>query len=271
MGAADFLRGNNKTPESKREKYEYFDYIVLELAREFGNKLAFKGGYMLTKLIAESARSTVDVDFSIITDEIYEEIKVRLSAICDKFISDGIIDSYEIKQEIFPRRSGGVVMYKDGVNVMGVDVGWHDLTYGVTTYNIDGHDIQGFTVDRMISDKITAILSRKRFRRAKDLYDVYVISSSFNVDMASVMECIRNREESSGTLTEWSNYPFTEVILKEYKKAYDSLVIESVYMDRLVEKPTFEEVYERFSTFVECLLRDVDFVWDYSRRMMRRK
>lgn len=35
---------------------EKLDYMVLTLVREFGDKLAFKGGYMPTKLIPNVAR-----------------------------------------------------------------------------------------------------------------------------------------------------------------------------------------------------------------------
>lgn len=259
--------------ESVEYKYDndrLYDYIALELAREFGNKLAFKGGYMLTKIMTETARRTVDVDLSILTDEIYDDIKTRLTAICEKFMSEGIIDRYTVKPEVKERMTGGADMYKDNIKVAGVDVGWHSLAYGISLYNINNTDVRGFSIERMLSDKITAILSRKRFRRPKDLYDVYAISSSFDVNMSEVMNCIKMREQHSGIATEWGNYPFDEVILKEYKKAYDKLIVESVYLERIVNKPTFEEAFDRFSIFVECLLRDVNYTWNHSLgRMVR--
>lgn len=255
--------------ESVEYKYDndrLYDYIALELAREFGNKLAFKGGYMLTKIMTETARRTVDVDLSILTDEIYDDIKTRLTAICEKFMADGIIDRYTVKDEIKERMTGGADMYKDNIKVAGVDVGWHSLAYGISLYSINDTDVRGFSIERMLSDKITAILSRKRFRRPKDLYDIHAISSSFDINVAEVMNCIKMREQHSGIAIEWENYPFDEVIIKEYKKAYNKLIVESVYLGRVIEKPTFEEAFERFSIIVECLLRDTECTWNHSLR-----
>lgn len=59
----------------------HLDYMVIELTKEFGNKLAFKGGYMLTKLLPNSARQTTDIDFSILSGEMYTSIKDTLTRI----------------------------------------------------------------------------------------------------------------------------------------------------------------------------------------------
>lgn len=50
------------------------DKIVLMLVREYGNKLAFKGGYMLSKLLGGTARQTTDIDFSISDSELYKSL-----------------------------------------------------------------------------------------------------------------------------------------------------------------------------------------------------
>lgn len=259
MGAADFLRGSTDSTVVEYNKYnndEYYNYIVLELSREFGNKLAFKGGYMLTKIMTETARRTVDVDLSILTDEIYDDIKTRLSIICDKFINDGVIDSYTIKPEVKPTMSGGVTMYRDGRNIMGVDVGWHDLTYGITVHKTDVGDIRGFEIERMLSDKVSAILSRKRFRRPKDIYDLCMIMHSFSFNSNKVLDYMQKRESSSGVKTEWQNFPFSDAILREYKKAYDSLIVNSVYENRVLTKPDFSHAYDMFSKIVTNLVSD---------------
>lgn len=63
---------------SELESVEYnpvnsqMDYMVLELVREFGDRLAFKGGYMLTKLIPDTTRQTTGVDFSIQDTALYQ-------------------------------------------------------------------------------------------------------------------------------------------------------------------------------------------------------
>ena len=88
LDCANGIASSSNDESVEYDKYDndqYYDYIALELAREFGNKLAFKGGYMLTKIMTETARRTVDVDLSILSDEVYDDIRSRLTAICEKF------------------------------------------------------------------------------------------------------------------------------------------------------------------------------------------
>ena len=269
--AAD-IDNDNSLEYNKYSNDEKFNYITLELSREFGNKLAFKGGFMLTKIMTETARRTVDVDLSILTDEIYEDIKTRLSAICEKFMAEGVIDKYEVKPEVKPTMSGGVSMYKDGKNIMGVDVGWHDLSYGITVHHTPIGDIRGFEIERMLADKVSAVLSRKRFRRPKDIYDICMIMHSFNFDSSKILDYIKKRDEHSGRPTEWSNFPFTQEILKEYEKAYDKLIVNSVYEGRVLTKPDFRYVYSKFSDLVANLLSSNSLrYWDFGMQCFKER
>ena len=224
------------------------DYMVLELSRQFGNKLAFKGGYMLTKLMSSRARQTYDVDFSILSDEIYESITKSLEDICLHFKSKGIIDSFIIKDSIKPTMPGGVDMYKDGRKILGVDVG----------------DLNSFEVERMLADKITAILSRKRFRRPKDIYDLYCISECVTFDTRKIAHYIQRRTLGIGA--DWQNFPFNDAVLTEYEKAYNKLIVTSIYKDTTIEKPGFLEVIKRFDIIAEHV-KDLsgNTVWDYNK------
>lgn len=266
--AAD--KSNESVEYDKYDNDQYYDYIALELAREFGNKLAFKGGYMLTKIMTETARRTVDVDLSILSDEVYDDIRSRLEAICEKFLFEGVIDRYEVKPEVKPFMTGGADMYKNGKKVMGVDVGWHDLSYGITVHRTPIGNLIGFEIERMLADKVSAILSRKRFRRPKDIYDVCMIMHSFSFNTDKIKLYINKREEHSGVKTEWGNFPFSETILREYGKAYDTLKINSVYKDRVLSKPDFRYAYDKFSTLVVNLITDNALpTWDYAMQIFK--
>ena len=229
----------------------HLDYMVIELTKEFGNKLAFKGGYMLTKLMNNRARQTSDIDFSILTADIYNAIKTKLVDVCDHLISVGAIDSYKIKDNIQPNMSGGADMYKDGKKILGVDVGWHDITYGTCIRNLDVGELNSFEIERMLADKITAILSRKRFRRPKDLYDLYCISECMEFNAKKISDYIIKRTNGIGA--DWANLPFTADVLREYEKAYNSLRLESVYKDVELVRPKFSVVIDRF----ECIANKV--------------
>lgn len=230
----------------------HLDYMVLELVREFGNSLAFKGGYMLTKLMESSARQTTDIDFSIASAEIYEDIKIVLWRMGNHFIDEGIIDAFKVKETIQPRMSGGADFYKAGVKVFGVDVGWHDINYGTTLVCTDIVTLNAFRIERMVADKVTAILSKKRFRRPKDLYDLFCIMQMFDIDLSVVRECISKRDSEQGV--GWDNHPFNDIVLREYAKAYNSLRVVSIYRDgQPIVKPDFGVCMNRFNSIVNVL------------------
>ena len=242
------------------------DYMVLELNREFGNKLAFKGGYMLTKLMKTRARQTSDIDFSILSNEIYESIKTKLVAISEHLLALGVIDSYKIKETIQPTMSGGVDMYKNGVKLLGADVGWHDISYGTVIRNLDVGSLNSFEVERMLADKITAILSRKRFRRPKDIYDLYCISETMTFDAYKINSYILKRTEGKGA--DWHNFPFSDDIIREYEKAYNSLKLVSAYSGEELVRPDFESVLDRFNE-IAYRVKGPDFIyhiWDVDRK-----
>lgn len=247
--------------DGRNETNNSLDYMVVALCRAFGDRLAFKGGYMLTKLMPDVARQTADIDFSILSAEIYQEIKSVLIEICGHFMETGVIDAYKIKDSIGPRMSGGADMYKGGQKVLGVDVGWHDITYGTKKISLDVAEVNAFTIERMLSDKITAILSNKRFRRPKDLYDVFCISECFDFEIGMVNEFILRRTEGVGA--DWQNFPFNDIVVREYKKAYDKLGITSVYKSHAIVKPEFEAVFERFCAIADKCANPVSGThWD---------
>ena len=235
------------------------DYMVTTLVNTFGDKLAFKGGYMLTKLMPEFARQTQDIDFSIQTSELYQNLLLTMEDIGKRFIEDGIIAKYIIKPEIHPHCSGGMDMYSsDGKKILGIDIGWHDITFGTTTTHIDIGDVNAFEIERMLADKISAILSRKRFRRPKDIYDLYCITNCFDFSVIKVNTYLKMREIECDVA--WDNFPFNDKILVEYNKAYQALRLDSIVRNRQLDKPLFNDVMTRFINIVKGLRRDSDYV-----------
>lgn len=220
------------------------DFIVLTLVRMFGTKLAFKGGYMLTKLIPGSARQTTDIDFSIQNSELYQELLVAMQKIGDELVRRGHIARYVIKPEVRERMSGGMDMYSvSGEKILGIDIGWHDITFGTTLTSINIGEVNAFSVERMLADKIVAILSRKRFRRPKDIYDLYCITNCCDFEAKLVNEYILRRTDGVGA--EWNNIPFNSDVSREYEKAYNKLTLQSIIKEHDLKRPDFNLVIER--------------------------
>ena len=55
------------------------------------------------------------------------------------------------------------------------------------------------------------------------------------------------RTERAGV--EWRNYPFTEIVLREYAKAYNALNVRAV-TKTYFDKPEFDKVMQRFDDVI---------------------
>lgn len=223
------------------ENEDLLDYISLVICRRLQIPKAFKGGYLLNQMLGAQSRQTHDVDFSISDENGYEQVKLIFKEIADNFLDSGIIHDYKIKPTISSTSSGGIDFFDElGHKILGIDVGLHSLSWGITSYNFEISELPGFTVERMLSDKIIAILSRKRFRRTKDLYDFWVITNNFDFDYQKLGRYIELRGGA-----EWQNIPFDDAILTEYSKAWNKLILQTP-SGTMLQKPEFNSVLERF-------------------------
>ena len=245
---------------------EILDWIMIKLCTELDvREMAFKGGYMLSKLLPENeVRGTRDIDFSIMTKNYYEDIKRVMAAIGEELFKLGVVSSYEIKPTVEPTMSGGVNYYMaDETKHIGIDVGLHDISYGVHSVTVTGQAVNAFTPERMLSDKISAMFTRKRFRRSKDLYDLYVITNTFDVDLNVLTELIAKRGELDYGLS-----PLRDEIMDGYKHAYDMLDINVNNTDigNTVRKPSFEEVIDRARVIINNL--NTQYHWNHVKRLV---
>ena len=249
---------NQLTETSSTE--DYLNDLVLLLHTKFGDQVLFKGGFILMKLFPNKARLSQDIDFSISNISLYSNIMSVIEEYVKHLQTSGNIKEYVIKDNITPTSSGGIKVYaNDGSVLFGVDVGLHDITYGYHKVNILHTGINVFQYERMLSDKISATLSRKRFRRPKDLYDIYLITSNVNLDLSLIRSYLDKRSEA----TDWNNYPFTDVIIREYKKAYDSLTLVSHDKHPIQNPPDFNIAFDRYNKLVYALLHTDYTQWNY--------
>lgn len=225
----------------KSDSQGLLDYMVSVICRRLQTPKAFKGGYLLNQLLKEQSRMTHDIDFSISDEAGYEQVKQILQEIAEVFLKNDIIADYKIKPTITQTSSGGVDFYDSlGAKMLGVDVGLHSLAWGITSYNFEFVTTDGFSIERILSDKLMAILSRKRFRRTKDLYDFWVITNNFDFDYQKLCDFVGRRGGA-----EWDNIPFNDTVLIQYEKAWSKLILQTP-THGVLEKPPFNVVLERF-------------------------
>lgn len=240
---------------------EMLDQMVLILSQDIECEKAFKGGYMLNQLL-DNSRMTHDVDLSICNLEDFKEIEGVLDNIGNLFVESGYIDRYEIKNQMESRHTGGMDMYdKNNVKILGVDIGFHDLSYGVCNYDIKISNVPGFEIERMLADKFVAILSNKRNRRAKDLYDFFIITNAYDCDCQKLAEYIDRRGNA-----EWDNIPFEDTALKLYKTSWEKVKLTNYRTGNTLNKPDFKVVIKRFNDIALPLKEKVCFdYWDHKK------
>lgn len=202
------------------------------------NRVAFKGGFILKECVS-TPRSTQDIDFSIDCAEAYNVCKQMFLEICTQLVNEGLIARFDIKPDIELKKSGGVSMYdSDGTCIASVDTSIAVLSYGINKLRLESKDIPVFSLERMAADKLCVIWSKKRFRRAKDLFDLYQIIKEHTLDYALISTCINGK----GLSLDSDKDPTLKHIAVEYAKAYTKLNIVNYYTGDFISKPDFTDV-----------------------------
>ena len=109
--------------------------------------------------------------------------------------------------------------------------------------------------ERMLADKLSVIFSPKRFRRAKDLYDFYIIITNFDIDLIKLREALTHRE------LDYNKSPMRDDVIPQYEHAYNRLQIFDINgVDLSAVKPEFDVCLSHLSLFMRYLDYDK---WDH--------
>lgn len=235
---------------------DLLDYIVLNICGNVDKKkVYFKGAYMLTNILKTESRMTHDVDMSVVDKEIADEINRVLTLIGERLLSAGVISKFEVR-EMLPKRSGGIWTWHinnagQEAGYVGVDISYSDTDLGVVNYSIAGSELYGFSVSRMLADKIMASQGRKIWRRMKDFFDIYVITSStlVTIDFYEIVNCLRAREFTIDPDT----YPFSEEKFSGLKVAWERNTFTTSLADVRIDYP-FHDVIKMYDSFVPPIL-----------------
>lgn len=241
---------------------QLLDELLLQLINKVDELLVFKGGYMLSKVLPAS-RMTHDIDLSILNQEEYENMKPKLKSIGEYFIQKGLADSYEIMDIIPQKKSGGIKLLSDNHKVViGLDISVQNLSYGITKEDINIAVVDSYCIERMLSDKLYVILSNKRYRRTKDLYDLYNITQYMNIDYKLLKECIYQRGYDEYL---FDNIPFSEEDVVKYVHSWNKLSIQDAKTGDVKKIPDLEEVLNRLYIF------SAPFKFNYDRKYWSNK
>ena len=140
---------------------------------------------------------------------------------------------------------------QQGKNLFMMDVNMNAVTSGVKEYYYGEGVIKGVIVDDILADKISVLSSKRIFRRAKDLIDVYAFSDCVEVNTHSILAITEQKGRVLGAFDEFVNRK------DDLEHAYNKL--------RGVEgKPDFAKVYEQLATFLKPFIEKNDQfkTWD---------
>jgi len=217
--------------------------------------LVFKGA-LITKLILKEnnfdllERMTKDIDANWIgtpptLDELVEIIKEALGDLCAEYT---VIGSREHSEN---KTTGISFLSKENERLFTMDVNMNSVMSGVREYFYGQGVIKGVLVDEILADKISVLSSKRIFRRAKDLIDVYAFSDCVEVNTHSILAITEQKGRVLGAFDEFVNRK------DDLEHAYNKL--------RGVEgKPDFAKVYEQLETFLKPFIEKNDQfkTWD---------
>lgn len=102
------------------------------------------------------------------------------------------------------------------------------------------------TVEQMLCDKLSALFSDRRQRRIKDLYDVWHLLTTCDINVQKLILCL-NRRGLYPLRSE--DGPFTYDHIDVTEDAYSRVVVYNVGTERARSMPTFAELIETIGGF----------------------
>lgn len=277
MNTTDFF-GIDLNSARDISKQEALDILVIGLFRRgWGDKLVIKGGWAMTKLFPNLARATVDVDACMLNTEDWYKLKSDLCDICDTELSRYGYSMSKTKDPDPGFSSGRMKFITDRKTpygesrIIGMDVSIDPQSPRRAQIEFEGFLLNVPLFETMLSDKTTAMFSDKRYRRAKDLYDIYEIAISTQL-LSTVYVSQLDANEFWGN---YSNSPFSQDALLRLSDAWDKLELTSADRSHALKKPSFSVV---INTFAEVILPIADDyfsgktdlrVWDHNKLQWR--
>lgn len=235
---------------------------------EFKNHLLLKGGNLLYSIQGNTARPTVDIDFSgnKISNDI-EEIKKMFLQILALETNDGVIFNVETlnASEINEQNQYTGVRVKVIAQLANIkqniqiDIGFGDvitpapqtLHYPILLENFEVPVVQAYTIETVIAEKLQAIIILAQLNsRMKDFYDIYSLLKSEKINFEVVKEAITQTFNNRNTPVNFDSIVFKE----EFYTDANRLKMWNAFLTKIkADNISFETVIKT----IEQLVKDV--------------
>lgn len=220
--------------------------IIMAVFQKFGvtREVVLQGGYLVNKVL--KSRATIDIDLSMSDILTWDRLLPKLHNCGKTLINLGIADEYNIKDPNPESGScGRFKLYKDSRVVSHVDFGVIHLDYGIEERLlplelkkdvVTDLRINCFRMERVLSDKVCAILSRQQMRRTKDLFDIYFILSNCSLSYLELYRCLTLAGFKLGYVQKILNADSPAEFPEEYRYKYSVFTPEfEVALDKVWE------------------------------------
>jgi predicted nucleotidyltransferase component of viral defense system len=184
---------------------------------EYRSTFILKGAYLLTITLEDQTyRTTKDIDFLKTGETNTELIHEALKSICEipysedgvRFDTDSIILQEIQEQNAYQGQRAKISTFIGKAKiVLQIDIGIGDSVYPAaisrkfpSLLGFNSPNIVSYPIETVIAEKLEAIIALSLLTsRMKDFYDLYIISSSINLNYSSVKTAIENTFKRRGT------------------------------------------------------------------------
>lgn len=224
-------------------------YEVMKAIYDSGIPISFKGSMVLKACLmeagySEDTRHTVDIDANWNSDtppSAGQMIESLQSAI-NKSGIDLVVNLYRMYGD---KRSAGFELAdkSTGEILFSMDIDVNRPIPPTKIYEVEGLRFRGVSPAQMIADKVSAISTKKVFRRIKDIVDLYYISKVFDFDRTEVIQILEKDNRTLDTFQEFLHQT------GELHHSYEKFRFAGG-----VNKPPFEEIYQTVKSYIKAVL-----------------
>jgi hypothetical protein len=205
------------------QNYMFERLLVRLSASEYKEKFVLKGGMLVAAIVGLDNRATMDMNTTLKNLPLTPEtIRNALEQVCAVQFDDGVI--FEIgtispirKDDIY---GGYRVMLNAGFDTLltplSIDVSTGDaITPHAVQYNFSeifddekSYELWAYNIETVMAEKVETILRRGVFNtRPRDFYDVYILATTQNFDIAVFRNALSATANHRGTSEQIADVP----------------------------------------------------------------
>lgn len=203
--------------------------------------IVFKGAVVLKTAVANlglgTDRSTQDVDGDWVgAPPTMQQLEALVQSAALRVDSSLVVKTKRAYGE--GRSAGFVVLGVDGKQYFSVDISVKQNQFYQGYFTMHGMHFVGASPQKMFADKVAAVSSNRIFRRIKDVYDLYLLSSIAGYTVADTYNVYRV------THRQLEGFNAFKTRINEQRHAYGKLT-------GVTNKPDYIVVYNRVYHFIE--------------------